>query len=260
MGFKSGSAEYGIVEKPQELVVEKNEDQADDRRLLSADDESPFTDKEIQDFLCKNIKLQFHQNPLALMPAEDLAQNKINLEDSETRLDLKCNSFSFRDSGSTEIHHDSIVHFYLDEVKETESILLINRTESNLNEFVFSFEPDLEFLEIQKKKMYLREQQLDQDLDAPQIVDQEEFNHFRSDGMTVKIFETTKQTLFEEQMPVISLQATPVKNEYIGKKPDKSVFGLVITFMDQLQQIIKIDSQLEKRNANNIPVDDRDRS
>lgn len=124
MGFKSGSAEYGIVEKPQELVVEKNEDQADDsggdRRLLSADDESPFTDKEIQDFLCKNIKLQFHQNPLALMPAEDLAQNKINLEDSETRLDLKCNSFSFRDSGSTVIHHDSIVHFYLDEVKETE--------------------------------------------------------------------------------------------------------------------------------------------
>lgn len=82
------------------------------------------------------------------MPVEDLTENKINLEDSETKIDLKCNAFSFKDKSSTIIHHDSIVHFYLDEIKESDSTLLINRTESNLNEFVFSYEPDLEFLEI----------------------------------------------------------------------------------------------------------------
>lgn len=104
-----------------------------------------------------------------------------------------------------------------------------------------SYEPDLEFLQILKNKLYLREQKLDADLDVPAIKDSDEFSKFKTDGNTVKLFETTKQILFEEQMPVISLLATPVKNEYIGRKPDKSIFGLNITFMDQLEQLIKID-------------------
>ena len=91
------------------------------------------------------------------MPVEDLKELKIDLKDSETKLDLKCNSFTFRDKGSKVVHDDSVVHFYLDKIENNEDLVLINRTESNLNEFVYSFEPELEFLEIQKKKMYIRE-------------------------------------------------------------------------------------------------------
>jgi hypothetical protein len=61
------------------------------------------------------------------------------------------------DKSATVIHQDSVVHFYLDEINDDDSLLLINRTELNVNEFVYAYEPDLEFLEIQKKKMYIRE-------------------------------------------------------------------------------------------------------
>jgi len=101
--------------------------------------------------------MQFYQNPLALEPAEDLKAANKNLKDTETRLDLKCNSFSYRDNGHEILHYDSVVHFYLDEIKETDSLLMIDRTESNLNEFTVSYEPDLEFLEILSNKMYIRE-------------------------------------------------------------------------------------------------------
>lgn len=131
------------------------------------------------------------------MPVEDQVIQKIDIKKTETKIKLKCNSFSFRDKGSSVVHYDSVVHFYIDEIKDDDSILLINRTEANLNELKMSFEPDLEFLEIIRKKLYLREQKLDADLDAPVIKDQDEFFRFKSDGSTVKLFETTKQVLFE---------------------------------------------------------------
>ena len=70
-------------------------------------------------------------------------------------------------------------------------VFFINRTELNQQYFELAIQKELEFLTVRKNQMYLREQNpANKTLDVPLVKSEEEYNNFRSEVESLKIYES----------------------------------------------------------------------
>ena len=86
---------------------------------------------------------------------------------------MKCETFEYYDAELEE--QQVVIHYYMDDKLdfrkgEDQKIFTVNRTELNQQYFEFSFYKELEFLEVRKNQLYMREQDPKKKvLDVPKI-------------------------------------------------------------------------------------------
>ena len=72
------------------------------------------------------------------------------------------------------------------------------------------FNKPLEFMEIQKIQMYMREQNpQNKEVDVPLIPNQDEFNLFRSENVTIKIYETESFNVSVDRVQDTTIDSAP---------------------------------------------------
>ena len=76
---------------------------------------------------------------------------------------------------------------------------------------------DLEYMEVHKVLMYIREQSpQNKELDTPKISTQEAFNTFRGENVTIKMYETESFNVSVDSVQDTTLNAAPQQNSYLG--------------------------------------------
>ena len=86
---------------------------------------------------------------------------------------MNCETFEYYDAELEE--QQVVIHYYMDDKLdfrkgEDQKIFTVNRTELNQQYFEFSFYKELEFLEVRKNQLYMREQDPKKKvLDVPKI-------------------------------------------------------------------------------------------
>jgi len=121
-----------------------------------------------------------------------------------------------------------------------------------LNEQFFRMEMDknLEFMEILKVQMYMREQNPQNEyLDVPKIASQKDFDLFRSENVTLKMYETDAFNVSVDRVQETTLDSAPQTNSHLAmpKIGGKTILGYPITFGDYEENIFKFSPENDIR-------------
>jgi len=109
---------------------------------------------------------------------------------------MKCEVFEYYDADLEETQE--VIHYYMGDKLdfrkgEDQLTFTVNRTEMNQQYFEFSFYKELEFLEVRKNQLYMREQDpKKKEVEVPTIKNAQEYEDFRAYNMSIKLVETMK--------------------------------------------------------------------
>jgi len=141
------------------------------------------------------------------------------------------------------------MHFFFDNKTTFAGKIFMNRTDNNENFFNLTFGEDLEFMEVEKNQMYIREQDPTYTdlIETPAIYNESLYELFRSQSATVKMYESEPQQISAEYMPPIVLDSRPVTTEYIGRKSVITILGYKILFVNVVQRRMEMQADSERK-------------
>lgn len=144
---------------------------------------------------------------------------------------------------------------------EDQKIFTVNRTELNKQYFEFSFYKELEFLEVRKNQLYMREQDPKKTaLDIPTIQTTQEYEDFRAYSMSVKLVETLKMVIGVQEMERTILDTAPQRNVYIAASKDggKKIFGINIEKADYKERLLVHEPEVDLRMTTDYTEEERE--
>lgn len=166
----------------------------------------------------------------------------------ELKFEMACEAFEYTDQEANNAKMIGVHYFLKEEVnlrdpgmanilnKDLQDKFFINRTELDNQQFKINFDQELEYMRVGKSLMFQREQHVyDDEADIPSITSQEAYDTFRSEGISILLYEAEAQILGLEKMEGTIIGATPQMN-YHYNLPDEhatKIFGLSVVFKDR---------------------------
>ena len=223
------------------------------------------TIESIKTYLCGKIDMFFYSNPF------DDSKIPDSKEQQDLTFNMACEAFEYQDS---EANNKKLIgiHYYLPEEvslrgqgmekilnEDLKDMYFINRTEFDKQQFKINFDPELEYMNVAKSLMFQREQHVYDDVaDIPSITNQEEYDTFRSEGISILLYESEPQILTLQKMEGTVIESTPQMNYHYNLPNNEAlkVFGLPVIFQDRQEDLFLFDQVFDLRQASPVDSDD----
>lgn len=177
--------------------------------------------------------MYFYTNPLEI-PGTDGAGGTI--------LDMKCEVFTLWDD--LQQKNQSVIHYSIErEIQIRDPVddgkvpkLYVNRTELNKQYFKIDYSKELEFLNLESTKLYLRKQGPKYiKLDVPRIRGYDDFHQFRGQVPSNLLAEAEPQVIGASYSVPTQLNTKPLTKVYLKRpKPDHwTLFGYPVSFINK---------------------------
>lgn len=155
-----------------------------------------------------------------------ISQNPQN----DIKLSMKCEVFQWEDKTLEEEKQSQwVVHYYYDNVllmennvgdqfEEIKDQMFINGTELNEQYFQIEFNMDLQFMEIHKTELYMREQDPQaKEIDVPLMKgDGKMFDEFKANSSSVMVVDTPNQIIGVDRVDETTLDCMTRTREFNG--------------------------------------------
>lgn len=261
MGFNQEMTQYlpqsiNIAELREKQRLAKQQAEYETRSGLSiqvalVEEKIEMDPSSVAKYFCNNwTKMTFYSNPFLEDPSKPKEGNYL-------LYNLGCEVFDFYDNEREE--DQIVIHYFFEDTEPTESNFAlddikdkfyINRTEFNEQFFRMEMDKNLEFMEILKVQMYMREQNPQNEyLDVPKIESQEDFDLFRSENVTLKMYETDAFNVSVDRVQETTLDSAPQTNSHLAqpKIGGKTLLGYPISFGDYEEKIFKFSPENDIR-------------
>lgn len=177
---------------------------------------------------------------------------------------MKCEVFEYFDEDLKEMQE--VIHYYMPDTLdfrkgEDIKIFTINRTELNQQYFEFSFYKELEFIDVRKNELYMKEQDpKKKQMDVPLIKSSKDYEDFRSYNMSVLLAETMRLNIGVQKMERTILDTAPQKNVYKAAAKDggKQILGINIEKADYKERILVHEPEVDLRMTKDYTEEERE--
>ena len=184
---------------------------------------------------------------------------------------MKCEVFSWMDVAIHENMH-TVLHFYIDSdmtnvtdsvtLEDIKDLMFINGTELNNQYFELQYDKELQFLEVVKSELYIREQDPQaEEVNVPLMEgDGTLFDEFRANASSVRVVETSAQVIGVDYIDDTTLDCLPRTNTYNGipKRFGLEFLGFPLEFTTFSDRIILVFQELSERLTEKYSDEERE--